>query len=190
MRLNFQILSVWASLVSVAPALDLTPIRGFRESDGIRIPVIYFTDAKRKVSYQPPSDWRVAAGGASMQMFPPAYTQAVMQFAVSERKGETEAAAETQDVWERSLRERLPAGAVDIEKVEDCAGRFTINQSASRDVTFAYTITGHRFQATVAVVDISDAQRLTVVVSARQADFKAFSGEAFGSLFSWHAMAE
>ena len=55
---------------TAANALDLTPINGFRELEGVRIPVISFDDGQRRVNWQPPEGWQLSGGGDQLHLYP------------------------------------------------------------------------------------------------------------------------
>ncbi len=165
------------------PALDLTPTHGFRDLEGFRIPVVYFRDGARKVTYQPPTDWQISGGGTSFQLFPPGRDGAAVQFRKDTLpiKGDV---AEAGDIaqW---FRDQLPPQATDVERIGESSGQFTLGPQPSRAVRFSYALSGHRYVAEVAVVDLDEKERLAVIVTALQADFKAVHEETVASLFHW-----
>jgi hypothetical protein len=179
----------WPGLLSIAlstaalHALDLTPTEGFRELEGFRIPVVRFSDGARRVVYQPPAGWRISGGGESLQVLPPDRVEAAVQFRTHRRPplGEN-GSAEDFDAWSRSL---LPPAATDIAALGAADGQFTLGAQPSRARRFSYAHSGRRFLASVAAVDLGDTERLSVVVIARESDFKGIHDEAIASLFSW-----
>lgn len=172
--------AVWPSALF---ALDLTPTQGFRELEGFRIPVVHFTDGARKVVYQPPAGWRVSGGGAALNILPPDRQEAAVQLRTVQRQAPANAAAaEDFDAWART---QLPPAATGIEKLGAAEGQFTIAAQPSRARIFSYSMVGRRFFASVAAVDLTDTERLAVVVTAREPDFKALQDEAVASFFSW-----
>lgn len=181
--------SLWLLLAALGPtplqALDLTPQHSYRDLEGVRIPILRFQDGPRRAIYQPPSGWRATGSGASLALIPGRTEQATVLFKIGSRPAE--AAGETPDpsafeAWARSF---LPADASRIERVAEIANGFTLGTQASRELTFSYTRPAGRFLTAVAAVEIGDRERLAVVVSAREADFKAVHGDAIASLFSW-----
>lgn len=177
----------WFIAVTLCPqilsALDLTPVHGFRDLEGVRIPVVYFKDGTRRVTYQPPTNWQISGGGESIQLFPPARDGAAVRLRKDTRPdAEPETAGENSEAWMRAL---LPPTASDIERIGESAGAFTLGPQPSRAVRFSYALSGHRYLAEVAVVNLDDKERLTVIVTARQADFQAVHEEAVASMFRW-----
>lgn len=162
------------------PALDLTPTHGYRELEGVRIPVVYFNDEGRRVTYQPPANWQVSGGGDSVQLFSPGHDAAAVR--ICRTALQEGGAPEASEEWMRSL---LPPTAADVERTGDSAGTFTLGPRPSRAVRFSYTVTGQRYLAEVSVVDLDEKERLTVIVTARQADFQAVQEAAIASLFQW-----
>jgi hypothetical protein len=181
-RIFSQLLSV-VLCPSALFALDLTPAEGFRELEGFRIPVVRFADGTRKVVYQPPTGWRLSGGGESLNILPPDREGAAVQLRALKRPEQADGnVAEDFDAWARS---QLPPAAGNIEKVGAAEGQFTIAAQPSRARTFSYSVVGRRFFASVAAVDLNDTERLTVVITAREPDFKAMQDEAVASFFSW-----
>lgn len=164
-------------------ALDLTPASGFRELEGFRIPIVRFTDGTRKVVYQPPAGWHLSGGGESLSLLPPDRQEAAVQLRTVRRPPpESGTASEDFDTWAHS---QLPPSATSIKKLGEAEGQFTIAAQPSRARTFSYSLVGRRFFASVAAVDLSSTERLTVVMTAREPDFKAMQDEAVASFFSW-----
>ena len=64
-------------------------------------------------------------------------------------------------------------------------GQFTQAAQPSRARTFSNTHSGRRFLASVAAVDLSDTERLAMIVIARDTDVQTLHEEAVASLFSW-----
>jgi hypothetical protein len=75
--------------------------------------------------------------------------------------------------------------AAEITPVGAADGQFTLAAQPSRARTFSYAHSGRRFLASVAAVDLSDTERLAVIIIARDTDFKTMHDEAVASLFSW-----
>lgn len=183
MRRTLPWLLAVALCPQVLPALDLTPMHGFRELEGVRIPVVYFKDGARTVTYQPPTNWQISGGGESLQLFPPSRDGAAVRLRTETLPdGVPETAGKDSEAWMRGL---LPPNASDVERVGESAGAFTLGPQPSRAVRFSYALSGYRYLAEVAVVDLDDKERLTVLVTARQADFRAVHEEAVASLFRW-----
>lgn len=162
----------------VVSAVDLTPAHGFRDLEGFRIPVVRFADGARRITYQPPAKWRVSGGGESLHLFPPACDEASMQLCSKGRR----TTEENSDAWTRDL---LPPTSAGVERIGESAGLFTLGAQPSRAVTYTYSLSGRRFQASIATVDLSEKEQLVVIVTARQHDFKVVHDEAIASLFSW-----
>ena len=165
------------------PALDLTPLHGFRELEGFKIPIVCFTDGSRKVSYQPPAQWRISGSGDSLQLSAGTREQAVLQFRVCPRPPMADGAGEDFERWARAL---LPGDATDIVRQAEATGQFTLGAQPSRELTFSYRASARGFQSSVAWVELGDRERLAVIVTARTPDFKAVHDEAIASLFSWN----
>lgn len=165
-----------------AKALDLTPTASFRDLEGVKIPILVFSDAGKKIAFQPPYQWKISGGGDTLSLYPTDRADAVMQLRVRPFKPLGAEVTEDLEKWCRSL---LPQDAAKPTLEGEAANIFTLGPLASREFTYSYAAQGRRFTTSVAVVDWSERVRLTVVVTARTPDFAATHEAAIGSMFSW-----
>jgi hypothetical protein len=165
-------------------ALDLTPISSFREMEGFKIPVLLFSDAGKKISFQPPAKWVVSGGGATLSLYPPDVPDAVMQMRV--RAIRPLPAGMTED-FEKWCRAQLPQDAAQPTLESQAENVFMLGTLGSRQYTYSYAAQGRRFTTSVAIVDWTPTERLAVVVTARSTDFVNVQGTAIASIFSWGA---
>ena len=174
-------------LLALAPfpgqALDLTPTMAFRDLEGIKIPIILFTDAGQKISYQPPVKWNVSGGEGVLSLYPPELPDAVLQLVVRPRKPLDPGATEDLEKW---CLAQLPQDATDPKREGEAANNiFTLGTLPSREFTFSYAAQGRRFTTSVAIVDWNERERLAVIVTARTADHRPIYETAMRSMFSW-----
>jgi len=175
------LLAALALLPLAGHALDLTPTRGSRDLEGFRIPVVRFTDGAEKVAYQPPAGWILNGGGDLLSLYPTDRPDVLMQFHVTVLEPLAANAVEDFDAW---CRRFLPPDATQTALDAETVSAFTLRGRPSRESTYRYVAQGRRLLTTVAVVDVSSRERLSVVITARSADFKAAREEAIRSLFS------
>ena len=166
-------------------ALDLTPLHTFRDLEGVNIPIVLFTDAGKKIAFQPPFKWTVSGDSGSVSLYPAERPDAVMQIRVRARKPLPEGATEDLAKWCRS---QLPPDAAEPALESEAANPFNLGTLASREFTFSYAAQGRRFTTSVAIVEWSERERLAVVVTARTPDFAAMHTAAMGSMFSWNPL--
>ncbi len=163
-------------------ALDLTPIQSFRELEGIKIPMVRFSDGSRSVTFQPPSQWRVSGGGDRVQILPSEFQRALFQLHVCERPEVSAGQEEDLGKWTLSL---LPDGAEEVVPKGEAVGQFTLGAVPSNERTYSCNLGGRPSTVSVAWVDLGEKERLAVLVIASDKDFKAVHEEAIRSLFSW-----
>jgi len=180
MRAFTLLLTALALAPLSARALDLTPSRGFRELEGFRIPIVLFPDGEQKVSYQPPAKWRVAGGGQFLELYPEDRPEVQTQFRLIEtRLGDPK--VENLEAW---CRQFLPKDAEKAVLDGETVSPFTLRALPSREFTYTYVTQNRRFTTSIAVVDLSPQERLSVITTARMADFKAAREEVIRSLYS------
>lgn len=166
----------------VAKALDLTPEPTFRDLEGVKIPILLFSDGGKKITLQPPAKWRVSGGGASLSLLPPDAQDAVMLLRILPRKPPAPEVTEDLDKW---CRAQLPKDAAEPKLESEIENGFTLGPLGSREFTYSYAALGRRFTTSVAVVDWNERERLAVIVTARAADFAATHETAMRSIFTW-----
>ena len=163
-------------------ALDLTPTPTFRDLEGLKIPVVLFTDAGKKISFQPPVKWTVSGSGGSVSLYHAELPDAVMQIRVRARKPLAPGTTEDMEKW---CLAQLPPDATEPTREGEAANVFTLGTLPSSEFTFAYAAQGRRFTTSVAFVDWNERERVAVIVTARTADFAPFHAAAMRSMFSW-----
>ena len=163
-------------------ALDLTPTPAFRDLEGVRIPIVLFTDAGKKIAFQPPAKWTVSGGDSSVSLYPSERPDAVMQIRVRPRKPLAPGTTEDMEKW---CLAQLPPDATEPTREGEAANVFTLGTLPSSEFTFSYAAQGRRFTTSVAFVDWNERERVAVIVTARTADFAPFHAAAMRSMFSW-----
>ena len=177
-----------AVLAAKSVALDFTPQETWRALEGVRIPVLLFSDPIGKIRYQPPGNWNYNGGGPVFTMYPPNTAEAFMKFCIiAHAPGVPEITAfPTQNLASWSQQSYVPADAQEVKLLDENPSPFTINGKPSREFVFTYQATGRQFQTSVAVLDWSAREHFAVITTARATDFKAVHDAGVSSLFSWN----
>ncbi len=163
-------------------ALDLTPLHTFRDLEGVKIPIVLFTDAGKKIAFQPPAKWTVSGGDSSVSLYPAERPDAVMQIRVRARKPLAPGTTEDMEKW---CLAQLPPDATEPTREGEAANVFTLGTLPSSEFTFSYAAQGRRFTTSVAIVDWNERERVAVIVTARTVDFAPVHEAAMRSMFSW-----
>jgi hypothetical protein len=171
-----------ALLPATASALDLTPVSSFREMEGFKIPILLFSDAGKKIMFQPPTKWVVSGGGATLSLYPAEPPDAVMQMRVRAIKPMPEGLKEDLEKW---CRAQLPQDAAQPTVEGEAENVFMLGELGSHQFTYSYAAQGRRFTTSVTIVDWSPTERLAVIVTARTPNFAAVQSTAMRSMFSW-----
>lgn len=170
-----------------AGALDFTAQESWRLLEGVRIPVLLFTDPTGKIRYQPPGDWHYNGGGAVFTLYPPNLQEAFMKFCVLPHPpGMSEITAlPADDLGKWCQQNCVPADAQEVKLLGENPSPFMINGKPSREFVFAYQATGKNFQTSVALLDWNEHEHFAAIVTARASDFKKVHDTGIASLFSW-----
>lgn len=183
---NMRVRTLLAAIIAIAPlsgmALDLSPHLGFRELEGIKVPVVALMDGTAKVNFQPPAGWQLSGGPTLLHLTPPNPKEIIVHLRSDTVSLPDSAMPEDLEKW---CRKFLPALATQIVLASDVASPFTMRGLTSREFTFCYTYQGRRFTASVAVVDLSPSQRLSLIVVAYSENFKAAHASAVRSMFTF-----
>lgn len=174
-------------LPSVALALDLTPEAGYKELEGIRIPVVRFKDSTGKTRWNPPPGWEMKYEKGILSLTPRDRAQASFEIRVHSRTSGDREVLTNLDSLRAHCARFLPAGAKEITYRGTNEGHFTIGTTPAREYLFDFSQTGQAFRASVSMLDVSERERLIFVVATQATDFEAVRAQAIQSLFSWQS---
>jgi len=167
-------------------ALDFSPQETWRSLEGVRIPVLMFTDPEGRIRYQPPGGWNFSGGGATFALYPPNIDGAVMKFAVLQHAaGLPEITAFPSADLAKWAQNYLATDAEEVKLLTENPSPFMLNGKPSREFVFDYKSASQHFQSSVAVLDWSEHEHLAVIITALAGDFKAVHSAGTSSLFSW-----
>jgi hypothetical protein len=167
-------------------ALDLTPTQGFRELEGVQIPIVFFADDARKVQWQPPGQWRMSGGSGSLTLLPPETPNAGMELRVVPRKaseapdGRTDPQAAV--TWAQPF---LPAQSGNAAFVKELPSPFLLGGLSCREITFTYSYLNKEYKTSVALVNLDLEHTLVVIIYALTGDFDLIHEDGTRSLFRW-----
>lgn len=177
---------LFALVPSVSFALDLRPEPGFREMEGIKIPVVRFADIAGKVRWSPPRGWVMQYENRVLTLNPPNPQSTFQIRVISRTSGDREVLTKL-DTLQRYCGQFLDTPAKGLAYKATTEGPYTIGPTPAREYLFESTQGGSNFKHSVSMLDLSDRERLVVVISAQAKDFEEVRDAAIQSLFSWQA---
>lgn len=166
-----------------AQEIDFTPLRGFFELDGVRMPQVIFAGTGGNVTWSPPKGWQVARDGARAMLRPPTGMQASGAIGSFPDKPPTTADRVNQEVFVKRALATLPAFAVQpsMEQVEynplRMSGRATV------EVMLSYSANSFRYTSSVLFVP-RETDCIVIEFCSRQQDFEILHRQLVGSLHS------
>jgi hypothetical protein len=167
-------------------ALDFAPQESWRMLEGVRLPVVMFTDPIGKIRYQPPGGWNYNGGGPIFTLYPPKSNGAFMKIQVlGHAKGTPEITDLASDELAKWCQHYLADDAQETKLTAENPSPFMLDGKPSREFVFEYKSSGQRYQTSVAVMDWNDHEHLAVIITSLDADFKGIHNIGIGSLFSW-----
>lgn len=167
-------------------ALDLTPEYGFRDLEGVKIPIIYFADGERRVQWQPPANWKISVVETGLMLTVPEQANTGMELRIIPRKAaeapdgkiDPQAASE----W---IKPFLPAVAQKQAFVQEIPSPFLLEGLNSRELTFTYTYLARDFTTSIALVNLDTEHSLAVIIYAPIKEFDRVHEEGTKSMFRW-----
>jgi|GEM_PF-2645889 len=172
-------------LPATALALDLNPQESFKELEGIKIPLVQFSDGAHKVKWRPPVDWRMSYENGRLLLLSKNHTHASLELRVVPRTPGDTGWFEQPDSVVRVIGTLLPKTATKTTATGGNAGPFTINGIAAREFLFDFQEPAHASRGSMSVVDLNDRERLIVFITAQQKDFDEVRTASIESMFSW-----
>jgi hypothetical protein len=155
--------------------------------EGVRLPVVMFSDPLGKIRYQPPGGWNYSGGGPIFNLYPPKSNGAFMKMQVlAHAKGAPEVGDIPSDDLKKWCQHYIADDAQETKLVAENPSPFMLDGKPSREFVFDYKSSGQHFQTSVAVLDWNDHEHLVVVITCLDADFKGIHDIGTASLFSWN----
>lgn len=160
--------------VVTAQALDLTPMAGFRDLEGTRIPVVLFEDGERTFSYEPPPGWKVSGSPRTLDFKPdhPLWTARWLLV------GETSGRGGGKKSMEVLALADVPGTARDVATVATRTNTFILEGIGSHEVVVEYTAGNRMYRRTTIFLDLDEKRQLQVKVTAPVESFN----EAFEAM--------
>jgi hypothetical protein len=176
-----------ALLPITAAALDLNPQEGVKDLEGVKIPIVEFSDGAHKVRWHPPTDWRMSYEGGRLLLLAKAYTHASLELRVVPRAAGDTTWLDQPDKLVRLIDTLLPKTASATTLTGGNAGPFTINGIPAREFLFDFQEPAHASRGSMSVVDLNDRERLILVITAQPKDFEEVRTVGIESMFSWQS---
>jgi len=142
----------FAGIVAVATAtmraeVDLTPTPSVYEIDGARFANVTFRDGLDKVTYTPPTGWRLQGGRGRLSLVPADFAQAEGTITVEAAAPKSAAGERTAQEWADTLVQRLPREITAREVLEAVPNPLKISGFDTFVVTLRYQLYGQVFRS-------------------------------------------
>lgn len=172
-------------LPAVVSALDLNPMPGFKELEGVKIPILQFKDGSSRVLWRAPGDWRMSYEEGRLVLIPKDRTHAAMELRVIPRVATDQEVLTTAEKVAKYAGTFLPKASTDVVMKSTNDGPFTIGPLAAKEYLLDFQEPGHPSKASFNVVNLNDQERLLVIITAQPKDFEEVRSVAIQSMFSW-----
>ena len=169
---------------SVCFALDLRPEPGYREMEGFKLPVVRFEDPVGKVRWAPPAGWTMQYEKKILTLHPP-NAQSIFELRLIPRAAGDRDVLVNLDTLQKYCSQFLSTTAKDLQFKSTTEGPFTIGPTPAREYVFEFSQGGLGYKSSVSMLDLSDRERLVLVVTAQLRDFDEIRDTAIQSMFSW-----
>jgi hypothetical protein len=182
LKLAGAVLLAQCLIAPPASALDLRPTHASRDLEGVKIPILRFTDGDKTIAYQPPGGWRATGDVNALQLYAPGSGQGLMKFLLVAKKSAEPA---TPEMLQAIARQYLPKDAQEVVLRSEVPSPFTLEERPCTEFIFSGRLFNAEEKTAICVVDRNETQWLVVVISAKAEQFETIHGEAIASLFSW-----
>ena len=168
-----------------AAAIDFTPARSVKQLEGgFSVPVLTFDADGRRASYKPPPRWTTVGTPESLTLTPTT-SGATMKLSTMRWSAEEATRVATPEAEKKWALRFLPAEAAEPEVTAVYESPFMLGPKPSREWIVKYRLGDMTHTLSVARCDISEKERIVVLIGARSQDFEAVRRDGVTSLFSW-----
>lgn len=154
--------------------------------EGFKLPVVRFADSAGKVRWSPPAAWPMEYEKKVLALHPPQAQSLFELRVVSRTAGDREVLLKL-DTLQKYCGQFLSTSAKDLQFKSTTEGPFTIGPTPAREYLFEFSQGGLSYKSSVSMLDLSDRERLVLVVTAQSRDFDEVRDAAIQSMFSWQA---
>ncbi len=169
----------------VAGPIDLTPVTGQRELEGIVFPQLLFHQDGHVISYEPPRGWTCTGGGPHLRLTPPKVFEAQASIEQAALPAPQTFDQATIEQLQQIVLGSLPPNAQNARFAAAESNPIRINQQDSVVITVGYSYFGQEYQTSVIFANLGDVQ-LRFRISARKEDFEELQRAFRASLFTLH----
>ena len=178
------ILAITTALSIQGTALDLRPTQTIRELEGFKIPMLTFNDGQRVATWQPPEEWEYSYADERLKFSSPRIAGAAFELRIlprspDEKPSTTEAlTALAKSLFPQSFRDPVSTGSL--------PSPFMLGLIQTVEITFTGSEFARPAQGSVFFANLNDKQRLAILVTAREGDFKTVRDSVVSSLVGWN----
>ena len=154
--------------------------------EGFKLPIVRFADSSGKVRWAPPGGWPMQYEKKVLTLHPPP-AQSIFEVRVIPRAAGDREVLVKVDTLQKYCAQFLSTTAKDLQFKATTEGPFTIGPTPAREYLFEFSQGGLGYKSSVSMLDLSDRERLVLVVTAQSRDFDEIRDTAIQSMFSWQA---
>jgi hypothetical protein len=145
-----------------AVALDFVPRPGYRDQEGIKIPIVVFGDGARTFSYEPPPDWKVS-GSSRVLTFRTGNPLWEVSWTLA---GQRARVMQSDDALKAFALGELPRSATDAVASDIRRNTFILEGMGNTEVRIDYRLADVRYRSCTAVLDLDGKEQLQLRIVA------------------------
>ena len=185
-RVTVGLLLIASGSLSPGPAraLSLQPVEEAFQLDGVPFKHWVFPAGATKITYTPPTNWRLVGNPASAMLYPPDGTIGEVKIVQLPAPKDRTITKPVLDLMSRNLRGSLPPESKDVSDLEPQVNPVPVQDVPTGEVICTYSAFGQKFKRATLVLNHPNYQ-LNFTLTAATNVFDRLHAEWMRSMFSW-----
>jgi hypothetical protein len=176
--------AVLAFVGQVYAAVDLTPVVGIREQDGLKFRQLIFKEGATRITYEQPTGWSYTGDANHIRFLPPHTSQAHADIEQAPLPAPQAFDEPTMKVLQEQVLASMPEEALQTSVVSAEKNPLMMSGHETFEVVVSYQIYGTQFVTATLFMNLKETQLRFRVIS-RKEDFEKIHQLFRGSLYSW-----
>ena len=187
-RIPTIVSTLMLAVVNLSPlparALSLQPVEETFELDGVPFKHWVFPDGAMKITYTPPTKWRLVGNTTSAMLYPPEGTLGDVKIVLLPVVKDRVIGKPALETMARALRGSLPPESKDVSDLNSQVNPVPVQDVPTGEVICAYSAFGQKFRKAMLVMNHPNYQLNFTFTTSAEA-FDRLHQEWLKSMFSW-----
>ncbi len=172
-----------------ASTVDLTPRYVESDVDGYKTRKLHFLDGSKKIGIGVDQETTVSTDGSGVVFKFPKFPDAGFRIATSPLSPEDSMSdASALERYRAAAKTWVPAGATEVQILEEVAGPLPINRWQSHRFVISYQAGAYAMKQSVTFLTMNPTTQLALVTTASTRNFAEAAERSFQIIRTWHEM--